>query len=182
MHIGLKFSIQEGIEFGTDHFIPEILMSPIKSIPTIIAFDPGLITGYATYFDEVVFGYFDYSSKVDQLIQPGMIVVYEKPFQSVTVDPVVFEVKGAIVERANTKGCTLVPRRPSCKEFVKHAYKLHDRLIVDHKDHSRDACAHLMDFMMKEYKITAEQFFGMIPRKYHRGLDKDQNLCHNKEY
>lgn len=80
----------------------------------IIAFDPGGTTGYATYTaitGKINFSFFDYSEQVDNLIQPNTIVVYENPFKSVRVDPIVFEVKGAIVERANSKGCKLIDRK-----------------------------------------------------------------------
>lgn len=139
---------------------------------TVIAFDPGGVTGYACLKNKrITLGTFKESTEVDKLIEPGSIVIYEKPFKSAIVDMIVFEVKGAIAERAYTKKCMIIAQVPHVAKHIQTAYESHQIIKPLYgggakKDHNQDAFDHLCYYLMNTHKLNFCDIVAMVDKEF----------------
>ena len=135
--------------------------------PYIISFDPGGTTGWASYVNGVITtGCFPDNTKVDHYIKTGCLVICERPFLTLKVNPIVFEVKGAIAERAYIKGCQVIYYPPSNKEFMKNRHDMFS--YVKGTEHSKDALCHLIWYLSRGKKIPFEYCVKMIDKNVRR--------------
>src|ERR1700761_953959 len=114
----------------------------------IIALDPGGTTGYAVLRENAIYtGYFHESVGLDELIENESIVIVERPFRSRATNLVVFEVKGAIIERCRTKDCKVYWQEPSTKNSIAVRFDDLDKRLFG-LEHEKDAFKHLLYFLV----------------------------------
>jgi|SRR5882724_500263 len=135
-----------------------------------IAFDPGLTTGMAIYRgftngERIIIGQFPHFRWVDYKIgqlardYDTVEVIAEKPFLTPRVNPIVFEVYGAIRERAYDYGLPFINQPPSTPDFISRRYA--DTLnAITCKEHERDALCHLVRYLTHKKEIP---FRSLIP-------------------
>lgn len=117
-----------------------------KDAKRILAIDPGGMTGFALlYVTErtISIGEFPTHEKLNDLIREGDIVILEQPFLTISVDPIVFEVAGAVKERVYSTKAKLILARPSDPHYVWKRYK--DDIVAKlPSQHQKDALAHII--------------------------------------
>lgn len=152
---------------------PDLENLPIWNLE-IIAFDPGKTTGWARLKNKTIeMGYFTDAIGIDALIKPKIVVIYELPFLQSTTEPIVVEVKGAIVERATAKGCQIVEQSPLILRSMKDGWNTHGKLAVigekgKKSDHTRDAFAHLAYYMWQVHKVSPDYLISLLKGEYLR--------------
>ena len=137
---------------------------------SIIAIDPGGITGVATYDKGrgVIFtSHFDHFTLLDGVIKDAEVIIYEKPFAKATTNIVVFQVEGVILERSAAYNKPLQPQPPSVLKYVDSNFtefmrttKVKKRLI-----HEKDALRHLVRFLTFTNTLTIEEIEKLLLAK-----------------
>jgi hypothetical protein len=132
-----------------------------------VALDPGATTGAAIYngADKIATTHFPHFEKLNEIVEIADVVIYEKPFMKQTTDPIVFEVKGAILECVYRNQKKLQPQAATIPSAIEKIFsdlwkgpKVKRRLI-----HERDALAHLVFFLvLKTKQLTIQELGNML--------------------
>ena len=144
----------------------------------IAAFDPGGTTGVATYWKSrqvvesdnvtdrivstqtIVLSEYKTFTETDGFVRIADVVIYERPFLTVSVDPIVFEVTGSIKECAYRHDTSIVVAQPAeTPKFIWHRYQL-DGIIIG-SQHRKDAFCHLMKYLLG-LGLAADDIIDMI--------------------
>ncbi len=124
-----------------------------------LAIDPGGTTGYALYNDlglgKITIGDFKDSTEFARLIVKGVVVIYEMPFFTPTVNPIVFEVKGALLYAARTKANKVYDQPAYIPKHIWNRYKLQG--LIWGSQHEKDAFCHLLHYMVTRLNFTGPQ-------------------------
>ena len=133
-----------------------------------LCIDPGGTTGYAHYYHHlgleepvIVLGQFETWSKLDQLIgwrdqDPSMLVVYEKPFFNPQVDPIVFEVTGAIKVVCDIYNVKIIDQPANVPSYIYTRYAEHLTGVMRGTQHLKDAFAHMAYLLIRRGELDLQ--------------------------
>jgi hypothetical protein len=134
----------------------------------VLALDPGKTTGYALLTGRtglqghlhLELGEFETWTRLHTLIVSDTEVVYEKPFLDRFTDPIVFEVKGAILCVAQHAQAALMEQAPSVPHFIWARHKLQGKLVGS--QHPKDAFCHLLHYAVRKKFLDAGDVIALL--------------------
>lgn len=138
----------------------------------IVAIDPGKCTGIAVMMimeGKVTTHETHRWERLNELIpDEDTLVLCEKPFMSRSVDPVVFEVFGAVQYQCHLVGATISFQGGEAPHFVWKRYKtqLNKKSIsTSFSQHKKDAIAHLLYYWVHKQMLPLQDFLDMVKDK-----------------
>ena len=142
--------------------------------PGILAIDPGGTTGYCLLYNidlpdmTIEIGEFKNWSRLDDLIRESDIVLCEQPFLTISTDPIVFEVTGAVKERCEAKRAKLIMQQSNFPHYIwkRYAAELrHKQIGTSFSQHKKDAFAHVLYYWVYKMYCKSSCILDLIPNK-----------------